>query len=151
MTKSLMYSIDIRLQARAKPQLARQRMTLNEAEYTILQLTLDQQATAMTVSFEMAVERLRQLPRMFIEPDGAFVWVSQNDEPTWQLEGCLYDRGNRMMYVDVAGTCPAEQFDQLLAAFGWPESGFVFQLRQHAVYMEEFEWRRYAAAGMEAM
>lgn len=149
MTNDIMYAIDLRIQARAQGNIVRQRIKLDGKDYEILQLTPAQRAAAMTVSFELATERLQQLPRMFIEPDGAFVWVAQQGESPWQLDGCLYDRHNRMLYVDVAGTCPAERFDLLLAAVGWPESELVFQLRQDAVFLSESAWRRLAASGMQ--
>ncbi len=141
-----MYNVDLRLQGRAKGQIDRQRIKLAGEYYEILHLTPDQRVAAMAVDFELATARLRQFPRMYVEPDGAFVWVAQRNESPWQLEGCLYDRGDRVMYVDVAGTCPVERFDQLLTGFGWPASELVFQLRQYAVYLDERELRRFAAA-----
>ncbi len=97
--------------------------------------------------FETALDRLALLERMYCEPDGSFVWASPLGEPAWQVDGNLYDRQQRLSYVEVAGSCPPRQFDQLLASLGWPETALVFQLRQEAVLLDEREFRRYAATG----
>ncbi len=81
---------------------------------------------------------------MYIEPDGSFVWVSSRGEATWQVDGNLYDHLNRLRLVDLKGSCPAERFDQLLAALGWPRTQLVFQLVRAAVFLDELEFRRWA-------
>ncbi len=105
--------------------------------------------TPMDCTFETACGRLSDLGQMFCEPDGAFVWVSRQGEPAWQVDGNLYDREERLTFVDLKGTCPADQFDRLLGAFGWPATPLVFQLTREAVLLDEPEFRRHAqrAAG----
>ena len=99
--------------------------------------------TTFACSFEQAATRLSALPRMYCEPDGSFVWVSsQNDRP-WQVDGNLYDRAERLLFVDVKGTCPANEFDRLLSCFGWPETPVMFQLVREAVLLDEAEFRRW--------
>ena len=70
-------------------------------------------ATCFRVSFEEAERRLAQLPRMFIEPDGSFVWVFGRASPVaarWRAV-----RSRRAIIVRrLKGTCPARAFDQLL-------------------------------------
>ena len=111
-------------------------------------LTLDVPATALgtpfAISFETASETLVQLERMFLEPDGSFVWVSSAQERPWQLDGVLYDREGRLLYVDLKGACTPDDFDRLLAALGWPETPVMFQLVREAVFLDEDEFRRYA-------
>jgi len=102
--------------------------------------------TTMDFSFEAARTRLDELERMYTEPDGSFVWTSSHAECPWQIDGNLYDRDGRMLFVDLKGTCPAEQFDRLLQAFGWPEAKLMFQLTREAVFLDEAEFRRFAAA-----
>jgi hypothetical protein len=102
------------------------------------------------LTFEEAVAALERLDRMFIEPDGAFVWVSAStaatgDEQAWQLDGNLFDRNGRLLLVDVKGSCPEVEFDRLLAAFGWPGTPVLFELTREAVFLGESEFRRYAA------
>ena len=101
--------------------------------------------TTFGCSFEAAQGRLATLDRMFIEADGSFVWVSPQGEPAWQVDGNLYDRNERLLFVDLKGTCPAEQFDRLLTALGWPATRLMFQLTREAVFLDEAEFRRWAS------
>ena len=116
--------------------------TLNVARETL-------SSTPMSVSFEEARERLVHLARMYCEPDGSFVWVSSQGEPAWQVDGNLYDLAERLLFVDLKGTCPPESFDKLLTAFGWPETQIMFQLTREAVFLDEAEFRRHAAGRMQ--
>lgn len=100
--------------------------------------------TTMDCSFETARQRLEQLERMFCEPDGSLVWVSPQGDPAWQVDGNLYDRNERLLFVDLKGTCPPDAFDQFLAALGWPETKLMFQLTREAIFLDEAEFRRYA-------
>ena len=99
----------------------------------------------MDCTFEIACERLAALERMFCEPDGSFVWTSAQGEPAWQVDGNLYDHQGLLQFVDLSGTCPAEHFDRLLAALGWPETPLVFQLTREGVLLDEAEFRRQAS------
>jgi len=102
-------------------------------------------ATPFKSSFEEAMAKLEQLPRLFIEPDGSFVWASsQVESDRWQIDGNLFDRNGRLLFVDLKGTCLAEQFDQLLTALGWPETPVMFQLTREAVFLDEAEFRKFA-------
>ena len=96
------------------------------------------------VSFEAASEALVNLERMFLEPDGSFVWVSAAKDRPWQLDGVLYDRDGRLLYVDLKGATTAEDLDRFLAALGWPQTPVMFQLAREAVFLDEAEFRRYA-------
>ncbi len=101
-------------------------------------------ATTMDCPFELARTRLEALERMFCEADGSFVWVSPQGAPAWQIDGNLYDRGERLLFVDLNGTCPPDQFDRFLAALGWPQTRLMFQLTREAVFLDEAEFRRWA-------
>jgi hypothetical protein len=113
--------------------------------------TLNPPAAALTapmpVSFEQAGDALNRLARLYFEPDGSFVWVSSKDEPKWQVDGNLFDRDGRLLFVDLKGSCPREQFEQLLAAFGWPKASIMLQLLREAVFLDEAEFRRFAEGG----
>jgi hypothetical protein len=102
-------------------------------------------STTMACSFEAACARLGELERLYCEGDGSFVWASPQGEPPWQVDGNLYDRNERLLFVDLKGTCPAEQFDRLLTALGWPQTPLVFQLTREAVFLDEAEFRKFAA------
>jgi hypothetical protein len=103
--------------------------------------------TTLPCSFEEACTRLCALEHMFCEPDGSFVWTSPQAQQPWQLDGNLYDRDGRLLFVDVKGTCPADALDRLLAALGWPQTPLMFQLTREAVFLDEDEFRRLAAKG----
>ena len=103
-------------------------------------------ATPMSVSFEQAAEALQLLPRMYLEPDGSFVWVSPSGQEPWQVDGNLLDRDGALMLLDLKGTCPPKEFDQLLRAVGWPEKPLMFQLMRQAVFLDDEHFRRYVSA-----
>ena len=111
--------------------------TLNIARETLSK-------TPMSTSFEETRERLSSLVRMYCEPDGSFVWVSSQGEPSWQVDGNLYDLAERLLFIDLKGTCPGEALDQLLTAFGWPAMRVMFQLTREAVFLDEAEFRHHA-------
>jgi hypothetical protein len=105
------------------------------------------------LSFEEAAERLERLPRMFLEPDGSFVWVvsqvelqaefpteSQAESPSewkWQVDGVLYDRDQRLMFVDLKGECPDSAWTALLQALGADQTPLMFQLVREALFLDE--------------
>jgi hypothetical protein len=100
------------------------------------------------MTFEEAAVALASLARMFVEPDGSFVWVSSNS-PTegaerWQVDGNLFDRNGRLLMVDLKGSCEEADLDRLLSAFGWPTTAVMFQLALEAVFLDESNFRRYA-------
>ena len=82
---------------------------------------------------------------MYCEPDGSFVWTSPQRARAWQVDGNLYDRDGRLLFVDLKGTCPSDQFDRLLTALGWPQTKVMFQLTREALLLDEAEFRRVAA------
>src|SRR4051794_31401563 len=118
--------------------------------YRVLTVPAEALATPFPLSFEQAGEALEKLPRLFFEPDGFFVWASTAGEPKWQVDGNLFDRAARLQFVDLKGRCPSDRFNNLLAAFGWPATPLMFQLMREAVFLEEAEFRRFAAAAAEA-
>lgn len=102
-------------------------------------------AAPLGVSFEAAAQSLEQLPRMFFEPDGSFVWTSGQDEPAWQVDGNLFDRDGRLLFVDLKGTCPVARFEDLLNACGWPATPVMVQLVRQAIFLDEQVFRQFAA------
>jgi hypothetical protein len=62
---------------------------------------------------------LEQLARMFVEPDGSFLWSGQDPASGghWQLEGTVYDDGQVVRYIELRGQCPLVQWHEFVAAF----------------------------------
>jgi hypothetical protein len=102
--------------------------------------------SAMAVDFEDAFDRLRHLDRMFVEPDGSFVWASPREGISWQVDGNAFEKNGRVLLVDLKGSCPADAFDRLLVAFGWPREALMMQLVRPAVFLDESTFRRHAEA-----
>jgi hypothetical protein len=101
----------------------------------------------LSVTFEQALAALERLDRLFIEPDGSFVWRGRlTDGGAWQVDGNLLDRGDCLAYAELKGGCPTEQLDMLLAALGWPGATLIFQLPLRGEYLDEVEFRRRAAS-----
>lgn len=99
----------------------------------------------LTVTFDQACASFRLLPRMFLDPDGSFVWTGATDDgQPWQVDGNLIDRGDVLAYVELKGHCPVAQFDELLRTLGWPDSPLMFQLPRRGVLLSEAEFRRLA-------
>jgi len=141
----MLYHFHTSIHAYPDGEIARQEVFLHGTSYDALHPSTSQQAIPLSVQFDEAVERLKELPRMFIELDGAFVWRDDQQTDSWQLDGCLYDRDQHVVYVDVVGRCPPREFDRLLRCLKWPESRLLFQLPRHATFLDEASFRRYAS------
>ncbi|MEQ8786080.1 MAG: hypothetical protein RIC55_07260 [Pirellulaceae bacterium] len=112
-----------------------------------LNVTAGEVTDPLGVTFDEAVRRLEALPRFYLELDGSFLWTAPQGPKGWQTEGVLYDGGERLHYVEMKGSCPAEQFNALLASFGWPETPLAFQLMRQAVFLGEDAFREFAQEG----
>lgn len=100
--------------------------------------------TPFGISFEEAQSRIERLPRSNVEPDGSLFYGSAAGEPPWHIDGNLFDRNGRLLFVDLKGSLPAEEFDKILSALGWPQTRLVFQLVREAIFLDEPEFRRWA-------
>lgn len=81
-----------------------------------------QAGVPLRVAWETAFDNLSQLPRMFAEPDGSFLWTG-NDAPfgdapfgQWQLEGTLFDDGQVVRRIELVGNCDRGRWVQFLTA-----------------------------------
>jgi hypothetical protein len=139
------YHFDIRLHAR--PENASDGPTVTLASQAVETLTVpcDSQADLMRVSFDEGLERLANLPGCYVEPDGSIVWVGGEGDARWQVDGNLYERGGRVMFATLTGSCPPAVFDRLLGCFGWPEQKLMMELLRAAVFVSEEAFRRHAS------
>jgi hypothetical protein len=114
--------------------------------WPVLAVPPEARVEPFAAEFDAVVAALEQLPRMFTEPDGAILWTSAEAGAAWQVDGTLAERAGRLLAAELKGSCPPQAFDQLLAAFGWPQSPVMFQLVRAGVFLDEPGFRRHAAA-----
>lgn len=104
-----------------------------------------------TVTFEQAAAELENLPGLYLEPDGSFLWVGEMAAPAggehppaelrrWQLDGQFHEAAGRVLQVELKGDCPAASFERLLAALGALEHPVLAELVQEARYVDAREW-----------
>lgn len=115
-------------------------------EWTTLDVPRTSLATPLAMGFDTALDRLAALERMYVEPDGSFVWTSRREGLSWQVDGNAAERDGRVLLIDLRGSCPPDDFDRLLAAWGWPAQALMFQLVRPAVFLDEPTFRRHALA-----
>jgi hypothetical protein len=119
---------------------------LREVALATLKPTIAELYTPFPGTFEQTAARLEKQPRVFFEPDGSFVWGEGADAERWQIDGHLFDRAGRLLYVHLKGTCPADVFDHLLASVGWPRVNVMLQLQQEGYVLNEASFREFAAS-----
>lgn len=100
----------------------------------------------LAIAFDDALERLGRLDRMFVEPDGSFVWTGQQLGRPWQVDGNAVELSGRLLLADLKGECPADEFDRLITSFGWPGERLMLLLVRPAVLLAEETFRLHAAA-----
>ena len=86
---------------------------------------------------------------MFLELDGAFVWVHEQSGQRYQLDGLLLDDGQHVVACEIKGTCSEEMFDTFLAQLGWPQRSVRFHLAQGGSVLTETEFRERYLASLE--
>ena len=115
-----------------------------------LLIAQDQLSTPLSIGFDDVLNQLGNLPRLYAEPDGSFVWTSPQENTRWQVNGNLYERNDRVLFVEIKGSCPASEFDQLLACFLSDEKACVVQLTRPAVFVTVEVFRAHAGARGQA-
>ena len=106
---------------------------------------------ALPVGGDECLQRLGSLPRLFVEPDGSFVWVGRSDADAWQVDGQVHERDGRVLSIDLKGLCPEPEFDRLLAVVGWPARPVMMQILRAGVFLDENAFREQAAAVFRGM
>lgn len=122
--------------------LERTRVTVDGVELNSLCVPPELRAVPLAVSFDDVADRLESFSRLHFEPDGSFVWVSENNSPAWQVDGNLYDRGDSLSHVEVKGTCSAAEWSRLLSTLRSDCAQLLFELVPAAVFIDEAELMR---------
>lgn len=94
-----------------------------------------------TCTWEDAAARLELLDRMIFEPDGSWIWSGEHEGKQWHVNGHLFDFAGTLHRVVLHGWCPADQFDRLLACFGWPAVILTMEMVREGVQLSESEFR----------
>lgn len=105
----------------------------------------DWAAATLPRTFDEAIALLSELPRMFVEPDGSFVWVGGDGSAlpeidAWQIDGLLYDQGPRLSHAEIKGICPPVEMARLFDAIGGDPRGLMVQAVQEGVFFEATVW-----------
>jgi hypothetical protein len=100
----------------------------------------------LPVTFEAAILALTKLPRVDAEPDGFFVISGDAEGARWQIDGHLFDFGDRLHRVELHGECPPRALDEVLRCFHWPATPLVFELVKEGVAVDEPSFRAWASA-----
>ncbi|MCA9142460.1 MAG: hypothetical protein H6821_05735 [Planctomycetaceae bacterium] len=136
-----MQAFHIVIRALPNTELSTRTVTLADIEVNTLQVPATLQATPLGVSFEEAAAMLERLPRMFLEPDGSFVWVSSaEDAEAWQVDGNLYDRAGSLVAIDLKGRCGKLQFVELFDLFRVSGTELMIELVHDAVFVREHDF-----------
>ena len=108
-------------------------------------LFADPKDASFACTWEDAATALEAMPRMIFEPDGSFVVSGGVRETRWQVDGHLFDFAGKLHRLELHGECPAESFDALLRAVGWPNQAIRFELVREGTTVNESEFRCRAA------
>lgn len=98
-------------------------------------------AQGFGVDYETVATQLAAIPRLYIEPDGSFVWVSSVD-PDYRIDGQTTDDGRQLLYVELRGRCDWKQFANVIEQFGVSTSDLIFQLLPEALLIKEPQLRQ---------
>ncbi len=120
----------------------------NEAQLIVPE---SQRGVPLPITFNEAYARFESIDELFIEPDGAFGWVSRQDsEESWRVDGCLYDSGPKLQYVEMKGHCSATSWQQfgpnILNALNVNDENAIVQLVRAGIYVSINQFERYLAS-----
>jgi len=101
----------------------------------------------LTVSFEEVAESLSSFSNLHFEPDGSFVWGSSGRQSAsdrdWQLDCMIYDRENRIEYVELKGNCNRETWDTLVKVLSGVDcTSLIVQWIEQGVWISESGFRK---------
>ena len=91
-------------------------------------------------SYEAVAGDLEGIPRLFLEPDGAMVWVSPVD-PERETQRPNHRRWSAGDVCRAARHCGWEEILPVLTALGWPDRQLMFQWLPESVLLSESAFR----------
>ena len=115
----------------------RTQVVMGERSIEVLRVPPHLQSIPLDVSFERVMEQLQQVPSCHSEPDGWFVWTGFYDEVFWSVRGQMTDNGQKMLFVELKGDCPASMVRSLSQMLGGGERPLMFQLPGQGVFLTQ--------------
>ncbi len=143
-----MFRFDVTVHSLPSFPLKRREIEIAGQPVEILDVASNTLTEQLPRSFEAAAASLEELPLLYFEPDGSFVWGKGAGKQRWQVDGLLMDGGERLQFVGLRGTCPGSALDQLLEAIAGPDACLLFQLTREGVLLEADEFRRFAKVSL---
>lgn len=92
-------------------------------------------------SYEDVAEELAKIPRLHIEPDGSFVWVSA-ENVSRKINGQITDDGHQVMYIEFRGKAASSDLQPILATLRGAAAPLQFQLLPTGDMIDEAEFSR---------
>lgn len=139
-----MLRFDVTVHALPSRPINRREVVLAGEPFQILDVASNTLTEQLPCTFEAAAASLEQLPLLFFEPDGSFVWGKGAGQERWQVDGLLMDGGERLQFAGLRGKCPKSALDQLLEAIAGPDARLLFQLTRAGVLLAADEFWRFA-------
>lgn len=100
---------------------------LGTESITALEVT---QPDPLDITFEKLFESIVDWERMFLEPDGSFVWSGVD----WQLDGQINDGGATVDHIELKGSCPLRQWQTFVQVLGGPQK-LLIQLVREGIFV----------------
>jgi hypothetical protein len=120
----------------------RERMSLFGRDVRVCRVSPQRLVQPMALRFEDVIARLAVLPRLFIEPDGSFVWVNPHSgAPAWQIDGQLHDAAGGLMTIELKLMGNQPDWSSVARCVGWPRQQLLFQLLQHGTFLDDAAWQ----------
>ncbi len=70
-------------------------------------------AMGFGMTYESLADRLQQVARLYLEPDGCLVWVS-SENPDWKINGQITDDGHQVVVMEIRGRASWDDLQAVL-------------------------------------
>jgi hypothetical protein len=100
--------------------------------------------SAFRGDFDTVAGRLRDIPRLHLEPDGWFILAGK--EGLWQVQGVVHDQGQQVGYLELKGTCDLESLQQIIGSLDVAIGDLLFQLASEGLFVAWPSFQRMVTA-----
>jgi len=113
-------------------------VTLGGHSLEALSLPTSWLSRPLAVSFDEVLSRLEQLPRLYIEPDGSFIWIGPTGPAEWKIDGQLHDSASGLMTIELKVEGDSPDLCAIFHCLDWPAESLVFQLVREGIYVDDY-------------